>query len=69
MTTLLPGISFPSLSAASTIAFAIRSLTEPPEDIYSTLPTERVDRPYCFAIRSKRIRGVFPTASRALLSI
>jgi hypothetical protein len=40
MTTLLPGISFPSLSAASTMAFAILSLTEPPAEVNSSLPTE-----------------------------
>ena len=39
MTTLFPGMSLPSASAASTIRFAIRSLTEPPADVYSSLPT------------------------------
>lgn len=39
MTTLFPGINFPSFSAASTIAFAILSFTEPPAEKYSTLPT------------------------------
>ena len=39
MTTLLPGISFPSFSAASTMAFAIRSFTDPPADVNSTFAT------------------------------
>lgn len=39
ITTLFPGISFPSASAASTIALAILSLTEPPTDVYSSFPT------------------------------
>lgn len=39
MTTLLPGMSSPSFSASSTMRFAIRSLTEPPADMYSTFPT------------------------------
>lgn len=39
ITTLCPGISLPSLSAASTILFAIRSFTDPPADVYSTFPT------------------------------
>jgi hypothetical protein len=39
ITTLLPGINLPSRSAFSTMAFAMRSLVEPPEDINSTLPT------------------------------
>ena len=39
MTTLVPGISFPSCSATSTMRFAIRSLTLPPADVYSSLPT------------------------------
>lgn len=39
ITTLLPGISFPSCSATSIIRFAIRSFTEPPADVYSSLPT------------------------------
>ena len=32
-------MSFPSLSASSTIRFAIRSFTDPPADVYSTFPT------------------------------
>lgn len=43
ITTLLPGISFPSRSAASTMAFAMRSLTDPPADMYSTFPTAQKD--------------------------
>jgi hypothetical protein len=39
MTTLLPGINLPWRSASSTMALAMRSLTEPPEDMNSTLPT------------------------------
>lgn len=39
MTMLFPGIRVPSFSAASTIAFAILSLTEPPIEVTSTLPT------------------------------
>jgi hypothetical protein len=39
MTTLRPGTSTPSRSAASTMALAIRSLTDPPADGNSTLPT------------------------------
>ena len=39
MTILLPGMSVPSFSAASIIAFAIRSLTDPPAEKNSTLPT------------------------------
>ena len=40
MTTLFPGMSFPSFSAASTMALAIRSLTEPPAEVYSTFATK-----------------------------
>lgn len=40
ITTLLPGMSFPSASATSTIRFAILSFTEPPADIYSTFATD-----------------------------
>ena len=36
---LFPGMSVPSFSAASIIAFAIRSLTDPPAEKNSTLPT------------------------------
>ena len=39
MTTLFPGINFPSVSATSTIRLAILSFTDPPDDIYSTFPT------------------------------
>jgi hypothetical protein len=41
MTTLLWGMSLPSFSAASTIAFAILSFTEPPADMNSTLATTK----------------------------
>ena len=85
MTTLCPGTSFPSFSAASTMAFAILSLTEPPTERHSSLPTKRRVfmlpnserdggkyirrlhlRPSSAAILSSRMRGVLPTASRAL---
>ena len=39
ITTLNPGLSRPSFSAASTIRFAILSFTDPPADMYSTFPT------------------------------
>lgn len=43
ITTLFPGMSLPSFSAASTMALAILSLTDPPADVYSTLPTVEND--------------------------
>ena len=86
MTTLFPGMSFPSCSATSIMRFAILSFTEPPGEVHSSFPTEgrrplclsdptmrRRDqrhsrrlhlRPSCLAILSRRMRGVFPTASR-----
>jgi hypothetical protein len=72
------------------MAFAILSLTEPPADTNSSLPTVKTEchtytalllvrlgkdarrlhlRPSCLAILSSRMRGVLPTASRALSSI
>src|SRR5712672_972670 len=42
MTTLCPGMSFPSSSATSIIRFAILSFTEPPGDVYSNFPTEAI---------------------------
>lgn len=44
MTILFPGMSLPSFSAASTIAFAILSFTDPPADMNSTLATARDER-------------------------
>ncbi len=44
MTTLCPGMSFPSFSASSTMRLAMRSLTEPPAEVYSTFPTEYSDK-------------------------
>jgi hypothetical protein len=41
MTTLCPGISFPSCSATSIMRFAILSFTEPPGEVHSNFPTER----------------------------
>ena len=40
MTTLCPGMSFPSCSATSIICFAILSFTEPPAEVYSSFPTD-----------------------------
>ena len=40
MTTLCPGMSFPSCSATSIIRFAILSFTEPPAEVYSSFPTD-----------------------------
>ena len=40
MTTLCPGMSFPSCSATSTMRFAILSFTEPPGEVHSSFPTE-----------------------------
>ena len=40
MTTLCPGMSFPSCSATSIIRFAILSFTEPPAEVYSNFPTD-----------------------------
>ena len=39
MTTLCPGMRVTSFSASSTMRFAMRSLTEPPDDMNSVFPT------------------------------
>ena len=41
MTTLFPGMSLPSFSAAITMALAILSLTDPPAEKNSTLATRK----------------------------
>ena len=56
-----PGSRDPSRSAASTIAVAARSLTEPPGFRYSTLTSTVAERP-SVSLRS-RTSGVSPTRS------
>src|SRR5437867_3490305 len=56
-----PGLSSPARSAASIMGSAIRSLTDPPGFICSSLPTIRGLSPA--ARRSSATRGVFPIAA------
>lgn len=67
MRTLCPGTSLPSFSAASTMAFAILSLTEPPTDIHSSLPT-REEKGVCGSEqRARRWQAHTEVAFEALL--
>src|SRR5687768_10810943 len=56
-----PGLSLPSRSAASTILMAIRSLTDPPGFMYSSLARTSGLAPS--VTRESWIRGVLPTRS------
>ena len=56
-----PGRSLPSRSAASIIGSPMRSLTEPPGFMYSSLATTWAGSPR--ATRSSRTMGVPPTSS------
>ena len=56
-----PGCSAPEASAASTIASAIRSFTDPPGLKYSTLASTVAAMPSVTLVR--RTSGVFPTRS------
>lgn len=64
ITTLLPGMSLPSRSAASTMAFAMRSLTDPPADMNSTLPTTKAMRK--FSVRRARDGVLTEVASETI---
>ena len=55
-----PGLSAPDASAASTIASAMRSLTDPPGLKYSTLATTSAAPLFRLRMRTS---GVFPTSS------
>src|SRR3954451_19971495 len=58
-----PGCSSPDASAASTIRVAIRSFTEPPGFMYSTLASTSGLAPS--VVRSSLTSGVLPTRSRS----
>jgi hypothetical protein len=64
-----PGRSFPSRSAASIMAKAIRSLTDPVGLKASTLARSRRDNPWAFSIPFRRSKGVPPINSAALFAI
>ena len=68
MTTLFPGTSLPSFSAASTIAFAIRSLTEPPAETNSSLPTVKRGNDTYTGSDAARMRKRTEITLEALLS-
>jgi hypothetical protein len=66
MTTLWPGMSFPSCSATSIIRFAILSLTEPPAEVYSSFPTD-TDLGLREDPNMREMHGLTEIASKTLL--
>ena len=62
-----PGRKSPRASASKTIAFAARSLTEPPGFINSAFP--KILQPVSSEALRSFISGVLPTASRKSLRI